>query len=73
LRQADAIELRARRLVERMAIALQGSILLRHGLPETAEAFAATRLAGDHGRSFGTLPSGLGIQAIIDHHRPRLD
>jgi putative acyl-CoA dehydrogenase len=73
LRQADAIELRARRLVERMAIALQGSILVRQGLPETAEAFAATRLAGDHGRSFGTLPPGLGIKAIIDHHRPRLD
>jgi putative acyl-CoA dehydrogenase len=73
LREADTIEIGARRLVERMAVALQGSILVRYGLPETAEAFCATRLTGDHGHSFGTLPAGLGFQAIIDHHRPRMN
>jgi putative acyl-CoA dehydrogenase len=73
LRETDTIEIRARRLVERMAIALQGSILVRHGLPDTAEAFCATRLTGDHGHSFGTLPAGLGFRAIIDHHRPRMN
>src|SRR5438132_7962509 len=52
------IEYRARRVVERMAIALQASILVRHGDPAVADAFCATRLAGGGGRALGTLPSG---------------
>ncbi len=59
------IELRARRLVERMALALQGALVLRHAPPAVAEAFAASRLAGDHGRAFGTLPPGLDVPAIV--------
>jgi putative acyl-CoA dehydrogenase len=66
------IEFRARRVVERMAIALQASILVRHGDPAVADAFCATRLAGDHGRSLGTLPSGVDCRAIVERHRPQL-
>jgi putative acyl-CoA dehydrogenase len=66
------IELRARRLVERMALALQGSVLVRHGHPAVADAFCASRLAGDHGRSLGTLPAGLDYRAIIERHRPQV-
>jgi putative acyl-CoA dehydrogenase len=66
------IEFRARRVVERMAIALQASILVRHGDPAVADAFCATRLAGDHGRSLGTLPAGVDSRAIVERHRPRL-
>jgi putative acyl-CoA dehydrogenase len=61
-----SIELRARRLVERMALALQGALVLRHGAPAVAEAFAASRLAGDHGGAFGTLPPGVDVQAIVE-------
>src|SRR3712207_8800137 len=43
------IEYRARRVVERMAIALQASILVRDGDPAVADAFCATRLEGDRG------------------------
>ena len=68
----EQIEFRARRLVERMAIALQASILVRHGDPAVADAFCATRLAGDHGRSLGTLPAGIDARPIIERHRPRL-
>jgi putative acyl-CoA dehydrogenase len=64
------IELRARRIVERMAIALQASLLLRHGPSAIAGAFCATRLAGDRGRAFGTLPRGIDFRAIIERHRP---
>ena len=41
----------ARRLVERMALALQGSLLVRHGAPAVADAFCASRLGGDGGRA----------------------
>jgi putative acyl-CoA dehydrogenase len=66
------IEFRARRIVERMALALQGSILVRHGDPAVADAFCATRLAGDHGRALGTLPPGIDCRSIVERHRPRL-
>ncbi|HEX2136200.1 MAG TPA: acyl-CoA dehydrogenase family protein [Microvirga sp.] len=66
------VELRARRLVEKMAVALQASLLVRHGDPAVAEAFSASRLAGDRGRALGTLPTGTAFRAIIERHRPRL-
>jgi putative acyl-CoA dehydrogenase len=60
------IELRARRLVERMALVLQGSLLVRFGHPAVADAFCASRLAGDWGIAFGTLPRGVDTGAIIE-------
>jgi putative acyl-CoA dehydrogenase len=60
----------ARRLVERMAIALEGSLLVRHGDPAVADAFCASRLGGDWGHSFGTLPRGLELDSIVQRHRP---
>ncbi|HET6831138.1 MAG TPA: acyl-CoA dehydrogenase family protein [Solirubrobacterales bacterium] len=71
LRDADAIEMRARRLVERMALALQASLLVRHGDPAVSDAFCATRLDGDWGNAFGTLPAGVDTPAIIDRHAVR--
>jgi putative acyl-CoA dehydrogenase len=65
-----ADELGARRLVERMALALQGSLLVRHAPPEVADAFCASRLAGDWGRAYGTLPSGLDLDAIVTRAIP---
>jgi putative acyl-CoA dehydrogenase len=70
LRDFTAIETRARRLVERLALALQGSLLLRHGDPAVAEAFCASRLAGDRGLAFGTLPPGVDFVRIIERARP---
>jgi putative acyl-CoA dehydrogenase len=55
----------ARRLVERMALVLQGSLLVRHGHPAVADAFCASRLGGDWGVAFGTLPSGVDTAAIV--------
>jgi putative acyl-CoA dehydrogenase len=68
----EAIEVRARRIVERMALALQGSVLVRHGDAAVADAFCASRLAGDRGMVFGTLPRGLDFEPIIERARPRL-
>jgi putative acyl-CoA dehydrogenase len=63
----------ARRLVERMALCLQGSLLVRHAPPEVTDAFCASRLVGDGGRAYGTLPTGLDFEAIAERHRPRLE
>ncbi|MFF1873845.1 acyl-CoA dehydrogenase family protein [Kitasatospora herbaricolor] len=59
------LEYRTRRLVESMALAFQGSLLVRYGSPAVADAFCASRLAGDHGGAFGTLPAGLDTAAIL--------
>src|SRR5262249_54211056 len=48
-------EAEARRLVERMALTLQGSLLVRNAPNAVAEAFCASRLGGDWGQAFGTL------------------
>jgi putative acyl-CoA dehydrogenase len=63
LREAD--EAGARRLVERLAVALQGSLLARHAPPPVADAFAARA-----GTAYGTLPPGLGCRSIIDRNLP---
>lgn len=59
-------ELRARRLVQKLAVALQASLMLRHAPPAAASAFCASRLQGDSGAGFGTLPSGAALGEIID-------
>src|SRR5207302_735000 len=66
----EELETRARRIVERMALALQGSLLVRHGDPAVADAFLSSRLAGDHGLAFGTLPAGVDFVRIIERARP---
>src|SRR4051812_27285695 len=66
----EAIETRARRVVERMALALQGSLLVRHSPPEVADAFCASRLDRDGGFAFGTLPASVDTRAIVARHAP---
>ena len=65
------MEHRARRIVGDMATALQGSLLLRHGHPAVADAFAASRLGRDRGDVFGTLPTGLDLGPIIERSTPK--
>ena len=67
----EQLETRARRVVERMALALQGSLLVRYGDPAVADAFCATRLDRDWGNAFGTLPAGVDTGAIIGRHAVR--
>jgi putative acyl-CoA dehydrogenase len=67
------IEARARRVVERMALVLQGSLLVRFAPPKVADAFCASRLGGDWGAAFGTLPYTLDLAAIVERARPLAD
>jgi putative acyl-CoA dehydrogenase len=62
----DALQYRARRVVERMALVLQGSLLLRYGAPAVADAFTASRLSGEWGVAFGTLPTGVDTEPILE-------
>ncbi|MCE7004494.1 acyl-CoA dehydrogenase family protein [Kibdelosporangium philippinense] len=66
LSNLEDIEFRARRVVESMALVLQGSLLVRHGTPAVADAFCASRFAGDWGVALGTLPSGVDTKAITE-------
>jgi putative acyl-CoA dehydrogenase len=65
----DELQYRARRIVEQLAMLLQASLLLRHGPSPVADAFVASRLAGDWGVAYGTLPTGVDTDAILDRAR----
>ena len=43
--------------------------LIRHSIQEVADAFCATRLADEGGRTFGTLPSHADFRAILERAR----
>jgi putative acyl-CoA dehydrogenase len=66
----DEIQYRARSVVELMALTLQASVLLRHSPTPVAEAFTASRLGGEWGHVFGTLPRGVDTDLILDRARP---
>ncbi|MFD4553656.1 acyl-CoA dehydrogenase family protein [Streptomyces sp. NPDC058469] len=70
---AEATETGARRLVEQMALALQASLLVRHAPAAVADAFCATRLAGDWGHAFGTLPDSADLDTILARALPEGD
>ena len=44
--------------------ALQGSLLLRNGSP-MADAFCTTRIGGDHGLAYGTLPRDFDLGVLM--------
>jgi putative acyl-CoA dehydrogenase len=70
LADAEGSEAGARRLVERMALVLQASLLVRWAPPAVADAFCASRLAGDWGCAFGTLPPGADCGAVLERVLP---
>ena len=66
LEDVETIQYRGRKIAEDISLALQGSLLVRHGHPAVAEAFLASRLGGQWGGAFGTLPTGLDLAPIIE-------
>jgi putative acyl-CoA dehydrogenase len=66
------LEHRARDVVEQMALVLQGSLLVRHGHPAVSDAFCASRLGGQHGSAYGTLPTGVDTAAILARATPKV-
>ncbi|WAX77258.1 acyl-CoA dehydrogenase family protein [Streptomyces sp. KMM 9044] len=72
LADLEGAEGRARRLVERLALVLQGSLLVRYAPPQVADAFCAARLGGDGGAAFGTLPHTLDLATVVERARPEV-
>ena len=66
LADLESIQYRARKVAEDSCLALQGSLLVRHGHPAVAEAFLATRLDGRWGGAYGTMPVGLDVAPILE-------
>jgi putative acyl-CoA dehydrogenase len=62
----DALEYRARRIVEQMALVLQASLLLRYAPSAVSDAFLRSRLSHDWGIALGTLPVGVDTATILD-------
>ncbi len=60
----------ARRFVERLALAIQGALLIRDGTAEVADAFCASRLDGDSFHALGTLPPGVDARPIARRAAP---
>jgi putative acyl-CoA dehydrogenase len=60
----------ARRLVERLATVLQASLLVRFAPPAVADAYVATRGEHEGGFTFGTMPSGQDVDAILARALP---
>ncbi|MCX7893786.1 MAG: acyl-CoA dehydrogenase family protein [Burkholderiales bacterium] len=59
------LETQARRVVEKLALALQAALMVKHAQPAAADAFCATRLEARTGAVFGTLPASADLDAIL--------
>ena len=67
----EALEFRARTIVEQMALALQGALLVQHAPSAVSDAFCSARLAANRGLNYGGLPSGVDAVAIVARHTPQ--
>ncbi|HEV7912949.1 MAG TPA: isovaleryl-CoA dehydrogenase [Albitalea sp.] len=61
----------ARRLAQDVALAVQAALLQQHAPGFVFDAFCRSRLAGDWGAAFGTLPSAVDVDSIIARAMPR--
>jgi putative acyl-CoA dehydrogenase len=71
VRDLDDFEERARDLCDRLALALQASVMVRSAPVDSADAFCAARLDGRGARNWGALPKGLNLAAIVNRALPR--
>ena len=69
LGDVTSLEVSARRLAGQMAACLQGSLLVRFGPPEVADAFCSSRLGTSYNGTFGTL-AGADLAAIVERTTP---
>ncbi len=62
----DQDELNARRMIERLALALEASLMIQHADSAVSDAFCQSRLGRDWGRTFGTLPVSSNLTSIVN-------
>lgn len=63
-------EIEARRLAQDVALAVQASLLRRHAPAFVFDAFCRSRLAGDWGQAFGTLPAATAFDELVARAMP---
>lgn len=63
-RDADRAQASARSLTSRLAVLLQGSLLVRHAPTQVADAFVASRIVGEWDGVFGTLGSAADLSFL---------
>ena len=71
LKDLGDFEYRARDVVDRMALALQASLLVRHAPALVSDAFCQSRLGQVGQHNYGTLPRGIDVGAIIARATPQ--
>lgn len=57
-------EAEARRLVEKLAVTWAATLMVEYGHPSVSEAYLMSRVGGDHGSLFGTLPKSCDLDQI---------
>ncbi len=70
LSDSTQLEYRARSVVEKLAVAWQASTLIQMGDKQVANAYVQSRLTGYSGQYYGTLPTGIDVEALIKRARP---
>ncbi|MDQ3749437.1 MAG: isovaleryl-CoA dehydrogenase [Acidobacteriota bacterium] len=73
LLNVNDLEFRARRVVERLALALQASVLIKNAPVFVSDAFCNSRLSEENHLSFGTLPVGVEVEKIIARSMPKTE
>lgn len=72
LKDLQDFEYRARDVVDRMALAIQASLLVRHAPAFISDAFCHSRLEQLGHHNYGTLPRGVDVAAIIARATPKI-
>ncbi len=70
LEDDDTLEVRARRVIEKVALVLQAVQLVRSGNKFVSDWFIASRLGGQSGQCFGTLPAAAPFEQLIERAFP---
>lgn len=71
LMRPENIESRSRVLTQNIALALQGALLVRFAPDYIADAFCSSRIGGDWGHAFGTLPGNSDFAGILQRAWPQ--
>lgn len=69
----EAMQYRARHIVEQMSLLMQASLLVQAGNSAVSDGFIQSRLAGHGERNYGTLPRGVDCAQLLDRGNPLTD
>ncbi|MEN8720414.1 MAG: isovaleryl-CoA dehydrogenase [Oceanococcaceae bacterium] len=67
---ADDLQFSARRLVDDLALAFQGALLVRHAPNTVSDAWCAGRLGNGGHPHYGALPAGTDVGAVLERADP---